>query len=162
VHTFSKLWDWDDERTYPVTEDDVFRCAEDIVAKAELWPMFGRQTFPEIWHLDPEGHYRCGWSASSLCSLVRWRDDPFWLNEHLRHSRADGCTHDRWVVIDSRPTMFRSQDGVSEADARAFTTLQQRLARKGIDLVDAVVFYDLQHWWSMRELTRGTTCWLDG
>jgi hypothetical protein len=162
VHTFPKRWDWNDPLPYPVTEADTFRCAEDVVAKASVWPLYGRQTVPEVWHLDPEGHHLCGWRASSLCSLIRWADEPFWLNQHLLHTRADGCTCSRWAIVDSRPTELPIRDPVSEADARAFTALRKRLAEDDVDLVDAVVFDDQQHWWSMRELTLGTTSWVDG
>ena len=159
MHTYPKLWTWDDRGSYPVTEDDTFVCAEDIVAKASVWPMFGRATYPDVWHLDEAGHTDCGWSASSMCTLVRWADEPKWLRTHLVHSREDGCEHTRWVIVDSRPTEFPIRDAVSEADAQAFHTLRANLSELGIDLVDAVVFDDQQHWWSMRELTLGTTSW---
>lgn len=160
MHTYPQLWSDEAVPEFPITGDDIFTCAEDVVAKASRWPLFGRATFPEIWHLDRDGHYVCGWQASSLCTLVGWVEEPELLETHLWHSRTDGCRHDRWIIVDSRPTVFDSRGRVSEADAKAFVELGRRLARSGIDLLDAVIFDDLQHWWSLRELTRGTTDWL--
>ncbi len=159
MHTYPQLWSDGARPEFPITSDDVFTCAEDVVAKAALWPLMGRATFPEVWHLDPDGHYECGWQASSLDTLVGWAEEPEWLQTHLWHSRADGCRHDRWVIVDSRPTELPTRERVGELDAWAFGRLRHDLARSGINLVDAVVFDDRQHWWSMRELTMRTTSW---
>lgn len=159
MHTYPQRCTVDDPLEYPVHESDTFTCAEDVVAKASVWPLLGRATYPEVWHLDSDGHYVCGWSASSLCTLVRWAEEPEWLQTHLTHARDDGCEHVRWVIVDSRPTELPSRQPVNEADARAFVTLQRNLAEFGIDLLDAVVFDDRQRWWSLRELCRGSTDW---
>lgn len=159
MHTYPQLWSAEEPPDFPITSEDVFRCAEDVVAKASLWPLMGRSTCPEVWHLDPDGHYECGWRASSMCTLVRWAEEPEWLQTHLFHSRADGCRHDRWVIVDSRPTELPFRERVGEQDAWAFDRLRRDLAHSGIDLVDAVIFDDRQHWWSMRELTTRTTTW---
>ena len=42
---------------------------------------------------------------------------------------------------------------------RAFGVLRRKLSRVGVDLVDAVVFDDEGRWWSLHELTSGTTAW---
>lgn len=137
------------------------RSAEDVVWVAARWPSFGRLTFPEILHLDERGANECGWLASSLCSLVRWATDPGDLETALEQARLDGCTHDRWLVVDSRPSAFADlRPPVTEADAKAFIELRTWLGGRHIDLVDAVVFNDRLRWWSMRELTMGTTRWL--
>lgn len=159
MHTYEKLWSEDGPRNYPVSDTDVFTCAEDVVAKASLWPLMGRATCPEVWHLDPVGHYVCGWTASSLCTLTGWAEDPSELHTHLRYTRLDGCTHDRWIIVDSRPTGDSTRPPVSEADAAAYRRIRTILRHQGIDLLDAVVFDDEQRWWSLRELTSGTTDW---
>ena len=139
MHTYEKLWSEDGPRNYPVSDTDVLTCAEDVVAKASLWPLMGRATYPEVWHLDPAGHYVCGWMASSLCTLTGWAEDPSELHPHLRYTRLAGCTH--------------------EADAAAYRRIRTILRHEGIDHMDAVVFDDEQRWWSLRELTSGTTDW---
>lgn len=48
---------------------------------------------------------------------------------------------------------------MSEADARAFIVLRSKLRRIGVSLLDAVVFDDHQRWWSLHELTSGSTRW---
>lgn len=159
MHTYPKGWTSEWPTEYPVSASDTFHRAEDIVATASVWPLMGRATYPEVWHLDAAGHYVCGWLASSLCTLVRWAEEPRWLRTHLRHARADGCDNDRWVIVDSRPTGFPGREPVSEADGRAFLAIQRDLSQLGIDLLDAVVFDDAQHWWSMRELAHGSTTW---
>ena len=61
------------------------------------------------------------------------------------------------MIVDSRPVGFR--DSPDEADAWAFLELRCQLHGVGVQLLDAVVFDDEGHWWSMHELTSGTTTW---
>ena len=51
---------------------------------------------------------------------------------------------------------------MAESDAEAFMTLRQLLAQDGIELLDAVIFDETDHWWSMHELTSGTSKWPAG
>ncbi len=48
---------------------------------------------------------------------------------------------------------------MDEADAHTFLVLSRNLAGIGLRLVDAVIFDDEGHWWSLHELTTGTTRW---
>ena len=63
------------------------------------------------------------------------------------------------MIVDSRRSFFYDPPIVDEADAHPFVVLRRKLRRAGIDLLDAVVFDDAGHWWSMHELTSGTTRW---
>ena len=100
----------------------------------------------------------CYFKGSSLDSLIEWADDPWKLERSRREGLASGGCADRWLVVDSRPTWFAEPPG--ECDARAFVELRARLRELiGVELVDAVVFDDEGHWWSMQELTSGTTAW---
>ena len=144
----------------PSIDDFRFHDAVDVVAYAELNQCMGWRTWPEVWHLDPEGNLACSFKGSSLDSLVEWGLDP----SDLERSRWEGlAVHDcpnRWVIIDSRPVGFSDPPG--EGDAWAFLELRRHLAGIGVDLLDAVVFDDDGHWWSMHELTSGTTAWGTG
>jgi hypothetical protein len=55
---------------------------------------------------------------------------------------------------------YAELDQVDESDAHAFLDLRQGLARHGITLLDVMVFDQEFHWWSLHELTSGTTRWL--
>jgi hypothetical protein len=136
-----------------------FNDAVDVVAYAERDLLIGLQTWPEVWHLDETGMFQCYFKGSSCDSLVRWADEPW----PLERSRAEGLAHggcvDRWVIVDSR--LIRFTDPPDEGDVRAFLDLRSHLNDViGVDLVDAVVFDDRGHWWSMHELTSGTTAWI--
>ena len=162
MHTYQRVAA-DDHRTFPDIETYRFTSALDVVARASVDRTIGWMTWPEVWHLDERGALTCYYKASSLCSLKRWAEDP----SNLYRSRdaglaAGGCGAD-WLIVDSRP-QWRNAGGVvvDEADAEAFTVVRKSLALVGVRLVDAVVFDDDGHWWSMRELTTGETSWSIG
>jgi len=136
-----------------------FNDALDVVAYAEVDLCIGWNTWPEVWHLDETGVLACAYKASSCESLVGWAQDPWQLERSRREglASAGGCA-DRWLIVDSRPTWL--SEPPNEADARAFIELRAHLQDSiAVELVDAVVFDDDGHWWSMHELTSGTTEW---
>ena len=47
----------------------------------------------------------------------------------------------------------------SKFDARAFLLLREGLANHGVTLLDAIVCHEDHRWWSLNELTSGTTQW---
>lgn len=162
MHDYQREWLDDPDVRPPDLGDVRFRCAEDVVAHAAVDPTFGWRTWPEVWHLDPDGALTCGYNASTMCTLVGWADDP----SPLRRSRSEGLADPRsdcgedWLIIDSRPVwMGDLRPSVSESDARAFLILRTELHEIGVRLLDAVVFDDAGHWWSLHELTSGTTNW---
>lgn len=135
-----------------------FTGALDVVAYAEVDPSVGRLTWPEAWHLDDSGAFACYYKGSSCDSLIRWAEEPWPLERSRREGLAnDGCV-DRWLIVDNRPVWFSEPPG--EGDVRAFLELRDHLRKvMRVELVDAVVFDDQGHWWSMHELTSGTTAW---
>ena len=154
---------------YPRASDDEVACqlpietyrfndARDLAHYASADPCIGWRSWPEIWHLDDSGRFRCYFKGSSHDSIQRWADDP----QRLHRSRAEGLRSggcaDRWVVVDSRTTWMRPSAIVDESDVEAFTRLRSCLASIDVALLDVVVF-DRQHWWSLHELTAGTTRW---
>ena len=56
-------------------------------------------------------------------------------------------------------TVLSDAEFPSEDDARAFLRLRRGLARHGVVLLDVMVFDQEFHWWSLHELTSGTTTW---
>lgn len=136
-----------------------FNDALDLVAYAELDATIGWKTWPEAWHLDAAGLFECYYKASSCDSLVRWARDPSGLYRSRREGLARGGCTQRWVIVDSRPVWLNDPPIVSEADAEAFLRVRRHLRRVGVHLLDCVVFDDDGHWWSMHELTSGTTAW---
>ncbi len=141
----------------PPIESTPFRDVLDIVARAEVDPVIGWSTCPEVWHLDERGIFRCYYKGSSLCSIRRWVEDPSPLHRSRRVGLLEGGCGDTWVVVDSRPRWIHPPPG--EADIAAFLTVRASLEPLGVSLVDCVVFDDDQHWWSLHELTAGTTRW---
>jgi hypothetical protein len=135
-----------------------FTCAEDVVELAMLDPRMGRGTWPEIWHLDHNGALTCCLRGCTCDSLVGWAHDPAALRE-LREEAAEleHCGTD-WLIVESRPGEG-TDPRISQVDVGAFVLLRSELHDVGVRLVDALVFDDRGHWWSMRELADGTTKW---
>ena len=147
-----------DREPLPSIDEFPFTDALDVVAYAEVDLCVGKLTWPEVWHLDDEGVFACYYKASTGDSIVRWAEEPWPIERSRRDGLANGGCADRWVIVDSRPTWLSDQPG--EADACAFLRLREHLrAVMGVELLDAVVFDDDGHWWSMHELTSGTTAW---
>jgi hypothetical protein len=137
-----------------------FRDALDVVAYAERDRTIGWATWPDVWHLDDEGRFHCYFKGSSLDSLERWAHDPTPLltSRACGVSSRDGC-RDRWVVVDSKPSWLHDQPTVSEATVAAFLVVRDHLRPVGVTLLDAVIFDDVRHWWSINEVITGATAW---
>ena len=149
-----------DHARSPAVESLRFRCASDVVAWASIDFSLGRNTWPEIWHLDNSGKLHCLHRGSSLDSVRAWAANP----EPLLRPRTDelsrltGCP-DRWVVIDSRPSSRYPPPAVVQADVEAFEQLRLLLATITVVLLDVVIFDDDYCWWSLHEITTGSTEW---
>ena len=137
-----------------------FRDARDVVTYAERDVLIGWATWPDVWHLDDAGRFCCYYKGSSLDSLERWAVDstPLVRSRACGVSSSDGCA-DGWVVVDSKPSGLRGEPAVTEATVAAFLLVRDRLELLGVTLLDAVIFDDLRHWWSIHELITGTTAW---
>ena len=118
----------------------------------------GWKTWPDVWHLDDEGVVQCYFRASSIDSIRRWAQDPSRLRRSRLAGLAEGGCADRWLIVETRHA-FRTDLRVDERDAKAFLVLRRELTRIGLVLVDTMIFDDNLHWWSMHELTSGTTRW---
>ena len=135
-----------------------FTCADDVVELAMLDPRIGCAPWPEIWHLDEEGAMTCCLRGCTCDSLVGWARDPSPLRD-LREEGLDlGRCGSDWVIVESRPR-GGGAPRVSQLDVEAFMLLRTELHDVGVRLVDALVFDDRGHWWSLRELADGTTTW---
>jgi hypothetical protein len=135
-----------------------FRRAEDVVGLAAIDPRIGRSTWPEIWHLDDGGAMTCCLRGCTCDSLMGWARDPSPLLQ-LRLEGIDlGSCGSDWVLIESRPG-GNGRPAVDSRDSEAFVLLRSELYEVGVRLLDALVFDDRGHWWSMHELADGTTEW---
>ena len=125
------------------------------LARADF--LIGRQLFPEVYSLDERGAVVTWYPGTTPDTIGRWADRPEpILSAPGRRSPGPG-QRERWVVIESRPCWFRPS--VSEADAEQFLRLRRVFLAGGVALVDVVVFDDELHWWSLHELTSGSTTW---
>ena len=159
MHTYAALWPEDEVGELPELEQFRFNSADDVVAWAQRDRTIGWMTWPEVWHLDDEGAFRCYYKAFSRDSIRRWAEDPTDLHRSRQQCLAEGECAGRWLIVESRPTWHVGEPTVDERDAEAFGSLRRELASIGVTLVDAVIFDDARHWWSMHELTSGAATW---
>jgi hypothetical protein len=159
MHTYEALWSDDTIDDLPSITEFRFRCALDVVSWAQLDRTIGWKTWPEVWHLDDGGVFQCYQKGSSLESLTGWADDPQNLFRSRWEGLALGGCASRWLIIESRPLCMYSPPTVTEADVAAFESVRRSLASLDVDLVDAMVFDDARHWWSINELLTGSTTW---
>jgi hypothetical protein len=140
-----------------------FRRAEDVVAYAACNPSVGAATNPEVWHLDQAGAITCYYKASTLDTLEWWANEPWPLHRSREEGLRNGNCGRDWVIVDSRPRHLRRlRRPVCVEDIDWFEDIRESLDEVGVNLVDAVVFDDACHWWSMRELAYGSTDWWAG
>jgi hypothetical protein len=159
MHRYERLISGLDDGCPPSIEAYRFRDALDVVALAQVDRCIGWKTWLEVWHLDGDGALACYYKASTLDSMQAWADDPAPLQRsRIEGLRSGGCG-DQWLVVDSRPTWLHKPPTTDESDVEAFVRLRPALAAFGVALLDVVIFDDDQHWWSLHELTAGTTAW---
>jgi hypothetical protein len=160
MHCYQPLWpedraDW----TPPSPTLFRYRDACDVAAYAALDALTTWYTYPHIWHLDDDGQWQCCSKGSSLDSVQRFAENPEWMLE-CRLTPVDPPCPDNWVILEPRQRRLGPERyDVNEDDARAFLDLRSGLAGFGITLLDVVVFNQEFQWWSLHELTSGTTAW---
>jgi hypothetical protein len=159
VHSYQPQWPEDRSNwTVPNPTDFTYRDARDIAAYAANDALTTWYTYPHIWHLDREGRWRCCSKGSSLDSVRRFAEAP----AHLLKCRQVPTQHpcpDYWVVLEPRHRWDLDGQEVTEGDVEAFLVLRNGLARHGVRLLDVVILNEEFHWWSLHELTSGTTTW---
>ena len=157
MHTYQPRWTDDPSYPLPRLTDFRFGDALDVARYAELDPVLTWRTYPDVWHLDDEGAFRCESKGSSFDSVRRFAAEP----RHMlacRQTKVGYPCPDRWLVIEPRhPWMHWYR--VDEGDAQAFIDLRRGLHELGITLLDVMVFDQECRWWSLHELTSGTTRW---
>lgn len=139
--------------------DRTFADAVDVARFAEEGGVLVGQSRCESWHLDPVGRWVCGTRGTMCDSLDQWAADPHRLLRAYLEGRVAGSCTPRWVIVDERPQWETDPTTPTEADVEQFLRLRRQLAVAGITLVDAVIFDDRLHWWSICELVTGSTRW---
>lgn len=159
MHSYRPQWptdrsDWEP----PSPADFTYRDAHDVAEFASTDVLTTWYTYPHVWHLDEQGRWQCCSKGSSLDSVRRFAKSP----AHMLHCRlvptGEPCP-DYWVVIEPRQRWHSDRYDVTEGDAKAFIALRGSLARFGITLLDVVIINEEFQWWSLHELTSGTTAW---
>lgn len=159
MHHYEERWEQDDAAVEAHLESFRFADAVDVAEWASFNIYIGHQPLVEAWHLDREGVLQCATKGGSFTTIRGWAEDPRPLRRSRRQGvRETGCA-DRWVIVDSRPSWMHPPPTVTEADAEAFVVLRSKLRCIGVSLLDGVIFDDHQHWWSLHELTSGSTRW---
>lgn len=151
MRTYVPIWD-EHGHELPRLADHPFREPSDVIDWARRDSTIAWKTWPEVWHLDHLGRLRCWYKASSLDGIRDWADDPQDLFRSRREGLAskDGCAPN-WLIVETRQPWQR--DGVpTEVDAKAFVELRATLTTVGVQLVDAVIFDDEHHCWSLHDL----------
>ena len=129
MHSYQRRWADGPAGTLPKLAVFHFGSALDVVRWAELDPVLTWRTYPDVWHLDEAGAYRCGSRGSSLDSVRTFAADPDAMLE-CRLVELDEPCSDRWLVIEPRHE-WMDPYRVDEGDAQAFLTLRKGLARYG-------------------------------
>jgi hypothetical protein len=153
VGTYVPLYDPGDLAAAPSPDLGAhrFRSPDDVVEWARRDFTLPTKTFPEVFHLDDDGAYRCGFRAFTGNTIVRWADEP----HDLFRSRWEGVAQmgcaDNWLILEPRGAS-RAPIPPTEADAEAFVHVRKVLAPLGVHLIDLVVVDGRFHVWSMHEL----------
>ncbi len=156
------------DRSQPIdrelgADDFAYHDARDVVRFAETGPLLTGRANCESWHLDRDGRYVCGTNGTHRDSLASWAADPARLVRTFLDFRTRGTCSPRWVFVDEREDDGCDDDepaGIpGEADVADFLRLRAQLEVVGLTLMDAVIFDQREHWWSMCELLTGSTQW---
>ena len=145
MHTYAPLWPEDELGELPELEHFRFNSAADVVAWAQRDRTIGWMTWPEVWHLDDEGAFRCYYKACTGYSIRRWAQDSTDLRRSRHEGLAQGGCPSRWLVVESRPIWLGGQPTVDERDAKAFGSLRHELESIGVILLDTMIFDDARH-----------------
>lgn len=159
MHRFQPMWPEDLKGFEPPDVTDfLYRDARDVVEYSSQDNLTTWRTWPEVWHLDATGRWCCSSRGTSIDSVREFAESPADMLDCRLESTGDLCP-DHWVIIESRRSWWPERYDVTEGDALAFVTLRASLAWLGVDLLDVVIFRDDLRWWSLHELTCGTTAW---
>ena len=157
MHRYDAGWN-PDRPSVPDIESFRFNDAMDVAAFAEVGATTGWKTWPDVWHVDDDGEFQCCNRGSSLDSIRRWAGNPSGLLRAREVGVAETGCAPRWLILETR-RRWMDPAPVTELDARAFLRLREILAGVAVRLVDCMIFDDALHWWSLHELTSGSTRW---
>lgn len=144
----------------PRIDTFAFRGPLDVVGRAEVDATMGWATWPEVWHLDEGGRFCSYYKAFTGDGVTRWAADPSPLYRSRAAGLQDGGCTDRWLVVDSRPRWLSADPVVVAADeVDAFLAVRCALEEVSVLLVDAMIFDDDGHWWSLNEIATGGLEW---
>lgn len=159
MHRFTPTWpddlaDWDP----PDFMDGVYRDARDVIENGSYDPVTVWYTYPWLWHLDESGRPHCSSKASSFTDVQVFAKE---IERALacRTTAVEGVCPDYWFIIESRKHWLSGRDDVNEADVAAFVSLRRSLGDFGITLLDDIIVNERYEWWSLHELTSGSTAW---
>ena len=159
MHRYTPRWPENDPEWEPPSRDRVsFRNALDVIDFAAEDRLTTWYTYPWIAHIDESGRPRCWSTGSGLCDVQRFAKRPEEVVACRGVSTGEECP-DNWFIIESRQAWRGRGDSLDEADAAAFIDLRRSLATYGITLLDDIIVNDRFEWWSLHELTSGTTDW---
>lgn len=159
MHSYTPTWPEDTSQWEPTSLDAIpFRDAHDLGAYAATDPLTTWYTYPHSWHLDENGIFCCCSKGSSMESVRLYAEQPYRLIDCRNVDTPEPCP-DFWVVQEPRQRLYSKTYEPTEGDVAAFGVLRQEMAGYGITLLDYVIFTDDFRWWSMHELTTGTTAW---
>lgn len=158
MHSYQPNWpadrtNWDPPSPTMFT----YRDAHDVARFASIDPLTTWYTYPHVWHLDDQGCWCCCSKGSSGEGVRRVAESP----ERMLYCRLEATgtpCPDYWVVLEPRHE-WSAPYHVTEGDAQAFLSLRSSLADLGVTLLDVVIFNQEHQWWSLDELTSGSSTW---
>ena len=156
MHAFTPLAQFGDPPIDPYTFR--FGSAIDVVEYVRQDAYFFYGLYPRLWHLDDLGAPRCETRCSSCDGIRSWPEFPHSLYASWGEGLKTGECPPRWLIVEP---WWRPDDGLpNEGDVACYSQIAELLSDLDVNLVDAVLIdKDRGSWWSMHELTTGSTKW---
>lgn len=88
--------------------------------------------------------------------MERWAKNTRDLRRSRHMGLAENGCADRWLIVEPRVAWWHDRLVPGESDVRDFLVVRRKLRSIKVTSLDALIFTDQGHWWSMHELTTGT------
>jgi hypothetical protein len=130
-----------------------YLSADDVIA---VWER-DRTAHPsrmDSWHLAPDGRHVCCDRLFDMPDLAVLAEDPYPLTRCREADDRQDCPGN-WFLYAQYEAGFE----VNEGHVETFVELRDAVSMLDITLLDVIVVSGFERWWSLHELTSGTTEW---
>jgi hypothetical protein len=130
-----------------------YRSADDVIA---VWER-DRNACPrrmDSWHLRPDGRHVCCDRLFDMPDLTVLAEDPYPLTRCREMDDRQDCPSNWFLYAQYEPGFE-----VNEGHVEAFVELRDAVSTLDITLLDVIMVSGVERWWSLHELTSGSTSW---